>query len=303
MEKTAGTNAEALANAILHTLAYADVFDYPLSAAEIHRYLAGVRCSPASVQQALGEAGTLSACGGFYSLPGRQELTATRRQREATATRLWAHASGYGRVIASLPFVRHVSVTGALALDNVEAGADIDYLIVTENGRLWLCRALVLLVGRLARLRHGVRLCPNYLVSLQSLAFPDRTLYAAHEIAQMVPLSGMEVYAEIRRQNAWVEGFLPNAGGAPGVPVRSTQPQPSGGSRPLIERLLRLPLFSRLEQWEMQRKIRRLSREQGGSPEAAFSADYCKGHDRQHQARAHAALAERLGRLEREAPA
>jgi hypothetical protein len=184
-------------------------------------------------------------------------------------------------LIARLPFVRMVAVTGSLAMDNVNDNADLDYLIVTEPGRLWLCRALVLALDRFARLR-GVRLCPNYLVSQRSLSFTPQNIYIAHELAQMVPLAGMDVYGEIRECNRWMEQFLPNAGGPP----RSDRIRPAAASRTgaatWLEALLRTPLIDRVEAWEMDRKIRKLSLENDGNPEAIFSPDCCKGHSQRH---------------------
>ena len=55
-----------------------------------------------------------------------------------------AQAVRYGLTIARLPFVRMVAVPGALTMDNVEPGDDVDYLIVTAPDRLWLCRAVVI---------------------------------------------------------------------------------------------------------------------------------------------------------------
>jgi hypothetical protein len=222
----------------------------------------------------------------------------TRCRREQIAARLWPRAIGYGRLIARLPFVRMVAVTGALAVNNPEVGDDIDFLIVTEPGRLWLCRGLVLMVRRMALL-HRVTLCPNYLVSLRTLEFTDRTLYTAHEIAQMIPLAGLDVYNQIRKQNTWVRRFLPNADCAPPAPFRSPPPVSRNLGQPALEALLRTTPFSTVENWEMHRKIRKLSREQAASPESDFSVDWCKGHDHRHQARTQAALDERLHRLQR----
>jgi hypothetical protein len=47
------------------------------------------------------------------------------------------------------------------------------------------------------------------------MVFPDKTLYSAHEIAQMVPLFGLDVYHLLRKQNDWMLSFLPNAQGMP----------------------------------------------------------------------------------------
>ena len=42
-----------LAQAILQTLHYADLFDYPLTLAELHRYLIGYRADAAAVEREL----------------------------------------------------------------------------------------------------------------------------------------------------------------------------------------------------------------------------------------------------------
>jgi len=47
-----------------------------------------------------------------------------------------------------------VAITGSLAMNNVENNPDIDYLVVTVGGRLWMVRAMVLAAARLAAL-HG----------------------------------------------------------------------------------------------------------------------------------------------------
>lgn len=288
----------AVERAILLTLAYADIFDYPLTVAEIHRYLVGSAAPPAAIRAAL-EGGRLARRslvhhGGYVMLPGREAIVARRQRRAAVAAWLWPRALRYGRVIAGLPFVRMVAVTGALAVDNVEPEADIDFLIVTEPGRLWLCRALVIGIVRLAARRND-RLCPNYFLSEHALAIHEQTLYTAHELVQMVPLAGLATYQRMRRLNAWADGFLPNADGPPRQPAEATPDRPA---RRLVEAALRTPAAGRLERWEMDRKVLKFSRQRNGAAETAFCADWCKGHFDGHGERTLAAYTDRLRAIE-----
>ena len=285
-----------LINAVLQTMAYADVFDFPLTAAEIHRYLTGMRADKNEVEQVLQERSLIHARGDYFTLPDREGLVALRRRREKIARRMWPHATKYGRLIACLPFVRMVAVTGSLAMNNVDLNPDIDYLIVTARGRLWTVRAMVLVAARFAAV-HGIRLCPNYLISENALVFPNQTLYAAHELAQMVPIFGLDVYERICQLNPWKERFLPNAQGLPPVVDQVTVHAITPGFKPLSEWGLRMPPGDWFENWEMARKIRKLSREQSESQESCFAADYCKGHNLQHGRGTDRVLSERLENL------
>src|SRR4029453_6705708 len=127
---------------------------------------------------------------------------------------MWRQARRWARFFAAAPFVRMIAVTGSLAVDNAEADCDIDLFVVTEPGRLWLCRAFFFSVA-LACNAMGIRprLCPNYLVTSRALELEtaDCDYYVARELAQMIPLWGQVTYESLRARNAWMIELQPNA--------------------------------------------------------------------------------------------
>ena len=288
--------AQALRQAIARTVAYADVFDYPLDRSEIHRYLIGEAASAEEIDAALARDGALGELvertDGMFHLRRRASIVATRRARAAASAELWPIARSYGAWLTRLPLVRFVGVTGALAMSNAERNADIDLFVLTHPGRLWLCRLLVLGVVRFAALR-GHRLCPNFLLSTAALSLREQNLFTAHEIAQMVPLRATEWYARFMDANTWAFAFLPNA-------TTVERPARSDGIKTgLATRLLSTGIFAPLERWEMRRKMRRLTARaarEGGS--LAFSETECRGHFAAHDVRVLAAYAERAAVIE-----
>jgi hypothetical protein len=168
-----------------------------------------------------------------------------------------------------------VALTGALAMDNVEEGSDIDLLIVTESGRVWLSRLLVVQQVRAFRVR-GIQMCPNWVVSTDRLELRARDLHTARELTQMVPLAGLQEYRRMRELNRWTEVVLPNAVGPPRDEVCRT----SGGS--LIGRLGRTVLDNRIgdgfESWVADRKIREIRGLAGDHSEVVLDRHQCKGH-------------------------
>lgn len=264
----------SFAKAVLATVAYADMFDFPLRRPEIQRDLIGV-AAPASqmmdMVDALLRCGDLAADGPYLVLPGRSGLAEVRRSREERAARLLPHARRFGHLIGQLPFVRMVALTGSLAAGNPNDKADIDYLIVTAPDRLWSVRAASVALVRLAR-RGGVHLCPNYLLSTHALPLDHHDLFTAHELLQAVPLTGTSVYRRFLACNVWAARWLPNR-----YRRCATMPlQLPGGGRLQAwnECLLSGRLGAGLERWEASRKQRRLA----GQGAGRFTADLCEGH-------------------------
>jgi hypothetical protein len=258
-------------------VAYADVFDQPLTLAEAHRYLIGVSATLAAVREELQRLvpARLARRDGLFMLRGRERLVETRRRREAHAADLWPAAVRYGRTLARLPFVSMVAVTGSLSRDNVQPGSDVDYLVATAAGRVWVARGFTGLARRAAR-RRGVGLCPNYVLSEGALMLAERDLVTAHELVQMVPLTGHDVYRRMRDVNTWTSDFLPNANGSP----RQLEPVRTGTRRAarLAEAALRTPIGGAIERWEWGRLERKLPARTAHATEVVYSADCFKDH-------------------------
>jgi len=270
------TMLTSLETAILATIVYSDLFDFPLTRDEVLRWLP-VPATAAEVDAALaGDAlmpAYLSVVGFYVTLSGREEVVATRERRRAASATLDKEACRYGSWIARLPLVRMVAVTGSLAVDNADPGADLDYLIVTAPGRVWLTRALTMVLVRLAALR-GVTLCPNYLLAATALAQPARDLYTARELLQMRPLAGLDLYTRMLDANPWWRDFLPNATPA----IASKESSSPSIARRAAEALLSAPAFDALERWLMSRKAAEFARRQQPGDETCFDATMCKGH-------------------------
>jgi hypothetical protein len=195
--------------AILRTILYADVFYFPMTAREIHHFLiADTPTSLQSIEEALTCSPRLARLVEtddiYFARAGRSDLIRLRIERERASHELWSRALFYGRWLARLPFVRMVALTGALAMRNAaNARDDVDYVLVTAEHRVWLARAFAIVLVRLGRLR-GITLCPNYVLAEGALEQERHDLFIAHEVAQMVPISGFDVYHTMRDCNRWV---------------------------------------------------------------------------------------------------
>lgn len=281
----------------LAALAYADLFDYPLTLEQVVRFQVGTQYDHAEIasclRQMVGASGEASNSGALYCLRGRETTFQVRRQREQVSARIWRRARLWARIVARTPFVRMVAVTGALSMNNIVGKPDIDLLVLTQPGRVWICRRLLILQVRLARL-FGDDLCPNYILSSQHLELDQRDFFTAHELAQMVPLYGQTLYREMLAHNGWSRRFLPAAFPRPSRVIKQTSVQ---RRKRLSERLLGASLFDAWEAWELRRLRRKLAPQIGMAAEVVCSPEQCKGHTGLHRSSVLMRFRERLEQL------
>ena len=294
-ETTTLSKLSALQTAVLKCIVYSDLFDFPLTAEEIHHWLS----VPASLEDVTGAlhsdplASMLTHAGAFVTLRGREPVVALRVHRRDTSAIQQRKAVRYGSLIARLPFVRMVAITGSLAADNADEDDDLDYLIVTAPGRVWLTRTMIMAIGRIAALR-GVTLCPNYLLAETALALGEHDFYTARELLQMRVVAGQATYQRMLDENAWWRTFLPNV--VLEGSVGAMHASPLRNLRRLIEAVLRMPPSDVLERWVYRRKAAELRRTAGG-PEAVYDETMCKGHSDAWKHRTQRRLEERMRQL------
>jgi len=283
-----------LQRAILETLAYSDIFEYPLRLDELWRYLpVGAEKDDLALKlNTMHE--YIGSRDGYYFLIGRDEIVGTRQRREAHSQTLLPHALRYGKILGALPFVRMVALTGSLAVLNVSKNADFDYMLVTKRGRVWMARLFAMAVNRIAKL-FGFTLCPNLIVSETVLEWPLHDLYSARELRQMIPITGLDVYNEVIALNRWAREFLPNAWQTSEVLKIA---KVSGWN--LFEFFLNGRLGDLLEHWEMTRKIRRFSKQPGFGEETIFTAEVCQGNFHHHRKWTRELFEEKISALEKE---
>lgn len=255
-----------LSQAILATLKYSDYFSFPLTLSELHsRLISSKPVSKSLLSQTLQSlllSRQVVRSGIFYYLPGKSALVTKRLRRQKLALPLISRARSLAARISRLPGVLAIFLTGSLAMSNSETSSDFDFMIITNNNRLWLTRLLLTIYCSLFGLRrtpnshnNSGKLCLNLYLTPNSLALPPekRTLYSAYELIQVLPLfDPHHTHPLILSANSWLHSLLPNFV-FPKPPI--TQPLVLPKPNPLLD-FLEL-LAYRLQLLYMHRKITR----------------------------------------------
>lgn len=245
----AETILDDISSSILRTLLYFDIFRHPLTKHEL--WLLSERPDLAesdmdACAQSLVQSGLVQESEGFYFLHGNMSIVQERRTKNARAQHYHAPAAFFSRIIDCFPFTRAVFLSGSLSKGCMDASSDIDYFIITEPGRLWLNRTLLVLFKKLVLLNSYKFFCVNYSISSDNLEIPERNIYTAIEIAFLMPIRNSYLYESFMEHNAWVASYLPHfpLRDTSHVPLRQTNRFKRG-----LERLLSGSFGDRLEEF------------------------------------------------------
>lgn len=195
---------------------YHSLFDYPLNFSDLLRWT-----PHKSLWDSAGQEASIVHRSGFYFLEGKDGIVYKRMLRERISVKKMEIARRSAKLLSFVPSVKMVAVTGSLAMQNASDESDIDLMIVTKKGTLWMTRIFVyLLIGLFGIAKRSPNskfqkdaLCLNMWLDESDLNWrTNKNIYTAHEIAQIVPLVNKDqTYEKFMSSNKWILKFWPNA--------------------------------------------------------------------------------------------
>lgn len=214
----------SIEKAIIKTLCYSDVFDYPLRKSQLWQYLIEKKICEKdffSELKLITREKKIGEKNDYYFLLGRQKLTKLRKERKKESLKKNSKAKKIAKILSIIPTVKLIGVSGSLAMENSRKEDDIDLFIITRAKSLWITRLLVnlilILMGekRNRNDRIGMnRICPNMFLTEDSIRTDrsDRNLFIAHEIVQLkVLVNRSKMHERFLASNSWILQFLPSS--------------------------------------------------------------------------------------------
>ncbi|MDP3726793.1 MAG: hypothetical protein Q8Q96_00580 [bacterium] len=211
---------------ILQTLAYSDVFDYPLKEEELWRFLIAPSAGSGQVSRRQlkekldSSPSVIKYKDGFYCFSQRAHIIEKRKRKEKISQEKFAILKKAIFYLRLIPTVQLLGISGALAMKNADKDDDIDLFVIAKKNKLWMTRAFLVIILELLGLRRrrkekntANKICLNMLIdeAFLSLSKEKQDLYGAHEVVQMLPLfERNNTYTRFITANLWVKNFLPN---------------------------------------------------------------------------------------------
>lgn len=240
-------------------MAYFDIFNFPLLAEELVPALNPEEVNGLSDRLSeLVAVGLVYQSGPYFAL--RKSIIENNKRPEIKdlLSHFFRKAEKYSKKISKFPFVRAVFISGSLSKGWADAETDVDYFIVTEPGRLWVARTLLVLYKKVFLFNSRKYFCVNYFVDTANLEIPDKNVFTATELCFLKPMVHPEWLGVMARANGWVEAYYPGWGALAG-----NQSLPAAAKPGLLERMLRGGLGEWLDRrafrftvWFWKRKFR-----------------------------------------------
>lgn len=205
----------SLKKAVHDTLNYSAIFQFPLTAQEVYKYLiTDIPQTFTSVYNKLEELvddKKLKKVGEHYlPLLGDLKWAKERAYSYQVYPLVIEQVKKDLKPLFKIPFIQLIAITGSVGAKNIKKDFDIDLFFVCKNHTIWITRLLVVLFFKIKKVYRGVY-CPNIYVSESHLAWDTKSIYVANEIARLTPIYNKNhTYEKFLYRNKWVLGYLPN---------------------------------------------------------------------------------------------
>ena len=244
-------NLSQLRRGIIRTLAYYDIFSYPLTAAEIYYNLGNNHTSLQEIKRELVNltSNNLIFCkGDFFLLNDDENYVLRRRKGNELAKKRLKTARKVSGFISRFPFIRGILLSGSISKGFMDEDSDIDYFVITHPNRVWFSRFLLMLFKKLFLFNSKKIFCINYFVDSEKLEIEEKNIFTATEIVTLLPTFGKVIYEEFYAKNSWVKQFYPN------YPKRQTDEvldRKNGFIKSLLEKILGKKFGDKIDDFAM----------------------------------------------------
>lgn len=218
--------------ALLETLAYSDIFSFPLTTQEVHRYLiSDKQVSISRVEKGLKKllaekkvSRFVAKKEAYWSISQAKQKTAERFSRKKFSHQKLNKTRSTIDGLSKIPWITAVFLTGSISMMSAQKYDDIDVFIVTKPNRLWLVRIFVVTYLELRQKRRKPEsgqarnnnnlICANLLLDEKHLQLPveSQSLYSAHEVVQAkIVFDRSNIEQQFLHSNSWIADYLPNS--------------------------------------------------------------------------------------------
>ena len=200
---------------ILRTLLYYDIFSHPLKPEEIFIFLPKNTVPKSDVLGMIEIFSSQKECAftqknGFIYVKPNEHYISRRISKENYSRKMWRAARVMTHIIKRFPFVRAVFISGSLSKNSSEKISDIDYMVVTSRGRLWIARTLLILFKKIFLLNSYKFFCLNYFVTEDNLEIPFKNVFTATEVAYIKSTFNTDMMHNFVMANKWIKDYFPN---------------------------------------------------------------------------------------------
>lgn len=217
-----------LEKSILKTIAFFDIFSYPLTVNEVWKWLYKPQqeYSLLDVKDSLENSAILKdklgQHEGFYHLKGRSSIHLKRKQNNNLAERKFRRVVYLAEIYRFIPFVRMMAVCNSLGYSNANEKSDIDLFIIARHGTIWLARLFTILIVKFLNLRPKEdskkdTFCLSFFIDEKYLDIENSRMgaddiYYPYWVANLIPVYNPDnLYEKFLQANDWYKKCLPNA--------------------------------------------------------------------------------------------
>lgn len=225
------TKLTTIDKAVISTLVYYDVLNFPLTNFEVFKNLVSLKRIDNKFVNKVGlsdidnsllrfkKSKVIDEFNGLYHLRKRNKLYDIRIERRKLADKKWKKVIFALKFLKVIPYIRLVFASGSLALYNTDYDSDLDIFLVVRSGRIWTSRFLISLVMELLGVRRSKYdvvgkdlVCSNHYITDKSLEIPCQSIYTAQLYTHLTPIiiKDESLLKDFWRENKWVNNYMNN---------------------------------------------------------------------------------------------